>query len=251
MKKADKFKLLTFFSISLTIFLSSCIDTGVQIIPDSFNLRTQFKIVNLNTNVGNASFTIKDNAGATVTTVSNLAAGSEYPASGQPFFDTPAGSKTFSITYSGISATDEIKQTLPSDKKIRIFLIGDAGTRTLVYSSQRYLEAEKGTDLGKSIFLPDTTSVYIFNGSTDVTIDSVNFNGGGVNKTLTTAVAAGKGSGKYSNIKTAASYNVTIYSGGSAVSTFTMNAQSESRYTLVLFGSKAANNLQGKVFLDD
>lgn len=248
MKKADKFKLLTFLSISLIIFLSSCIDTSVQVIPDSFNLRSQFKIVNLNAGVGNATFTIKDANGTTVTTVSNLALGSDGPAE---FFDTPAGSKTFNISYSGITTPDEIKLSLPSDKKIRLFLIGDAATRTLVFTSQRYLEAAKGTDLGKSIFLPDTTGVMIFNGSTDAKIDSVNFSGGGVNKTLAVSVAPGKGSGGYSKIKTAASYNVTIYSGDAAVLTTTMQAQSESRYTLVLYGSKAASTLQSKSFLDD
>ena len=60
MNKADRVKLIYFFSISLLIFLYGCIDTNVQVIPSSFDFRSQLKVVNLASKSGTGSFILLD-----------------------------------------------------------------------------------------------------------------------------------------------------------------------------------------------
>ncbi len=207
MKKADRFKLLYFISISLIIFLNGCIDTGVQVIPSSFDLRSQFKIVNLATDVGSASFTVLDAEGNSVATVSSLAFGDEYPGSGQDFVDMPSGSKTFNVTYSASGvASNAFAKALPTDWKMRIFLTGNAAERKLVVSTQRYLEQQKDSDYGKGVYRPDSSSFMIFNATADASVTDVEVKGATVDTTITfsSAVGAGKAeSGFHAQGKTA------------------------------------------------
>jgi hypothetical protein len=259
MNKADRVKLIYFFSISLLIFLYGCIDTNVQVIPSSFDFRSQLKVVNLTSLGGAATVKVLDNTKKVVVTVSALNVGDEYPGSGTAFIDIPAGTHTFISSFANISKTiDTVVQSLDSDKKVRLFLIEKAdSTRKLISCFQRYTTQTKGSAYGKGLYPADSACVLFFNGASDISIAAIEVKGTTGSATvfdstitISKELSTGQASAYY-KLKIASNYAITFKDpdgNSSAVATFT--PQSQGRYSAVVYGSKSAT-YKSKVYTDD
>jgi hypothetical protein len=258
MNKADKVKLIYFFSISLLIFLYGCIDTNVQVIPSSFDFRSQLKIVNLASQGGAVTAKILDNKKQVVASTSGLNVGDEYPGSGVSFLDIPAGTHTFIASFANSAKPDTVTESLDSDKKVRLFVVEDASGRpSLVKCFQRYTTQLKGSAYGKGLYPADSVSILFFNGGSDTTLDQIEVKGTNGTTTvfdstitLSTALTTGQASA-YFKLKVAPNYAITFISTDgslSTVATFTPLAQS--RYSAVVYGSKSAT-YKSKVYTDD
>jgi hypothetical protein len=258
MNKADRVKLIYFFSISLLIFLYGCIDTNVQVIPSSFDFRSQLKIVNLASLGGAATIKVLDNTKKVVATASALNVGDEYPGSGTAFIDIPAGTHTFIGSFANISKIDTVVQSLDSDKKVRLFLIENAdSTRKLVSCFQRYTTQTKGSAYGKGLYPVDSACVLFFNGARDISVAAIEVKGTTGSTTVfdstitfSTALSTGQAFA-YVKLKIASNYAITFIDPDgnlSAVATFT--PQSQGRYSAVIYGSKSAT-YKSKVYTDD
>lgn len=251
MNKADKFKLLYIFGISLIFFFTGCVDTSVQNIPSSFDFHSQVKIVNLSSNGGAATINVFDVTGAKVASVSSLNVGDEYPGNGQAFLDLQAGSKTFIITYANAPA-DTFKQVTDTDLRMRFFIVDvNDTTRNIVKSVERYTWQQKNTANGKALFPSDSTSIMFFN-SSDVTVAKiiVKSTSPAVDTTITASLTNGKGF-HYTMFKAPGNYTVSFWSASDSLASVSFSPQVQSRYSTVLYGSSIKNTLQSKVFTDD
>jgi hypothetical protein len=258
MNKADRVKLIYFFSISLLIFLYGCIDTNVQVIPSSFDFRSQLKIVNLASKSGAATFVILDNSKKTVASFNGLNVGDEYPASGSAFLDIPAGTHTIIGSFANVAKPDTAIGSLDSDKKVRIFLYEKAdGSLGSSKCFERYTTQLKGSAYGTGLYPKDSTCIMFFNGASDTSVASIEVKGTSGSATvfdstitLSTALSTGQASA-YLKLKIASNYAITFIGPDgnlSAVATFT--PQSQSRYSAVVYGSKSAT-YKSKVYTDD
>ncbi|HKJ81465.1 MAG TPA: hypothetical protein VJ954_05530 [Ignavibacteriaceae bacterium] len=251
MRKADKIKLLSIISISLILFLSGCVDTSVQPIQSSFNFRSQIKIVNLAPNTGSAAVTMAIASGGSNSY--DVAYGDESPASGQPFSDVPAGSKTFDISYTN-GGSNNFKIVTETDMKMRLFILSDTtNTRSLVKSTQRYVWQTKGSDNGKGLYPADTAQLAFVNGCPDVSVSSLIFHVVPTDTTIAdinVSVSKGDflGGRGYAKVK-AGSYSVFVVAGKDTVATMSFNGQSQGRYTAVIYDR--LTNIQNKIFTDD
>ncbi len=99
MNKADKFKLLYIFGISLIFYFIGCVDTSVQNIPTSIDYHSQIQILNLASVNGAVTIDVVNADGSMDGTTGQLNVGDAYPADGQPFMDIPSGAKTFNVTF--------------------------------------------------------------------------------------------------------------------------------------------------------
>ena len=242
MFKHFKNKLL-FFALAASVLLStSCVDTGVQSIPDSITYYSQLKITNLIPGASSASLTLNGQ------TLGSVNFGNETPGPQSAFLTIPSGNKTLIANFGG-ALTDTFKFAATTEYKIRVFLIGATRPYELVANSQRYIWQTKDSDQGKSLFPPDTGQVALFNGSPDVLLNSITFNG--TSDTLTvefdSPLALGDGSG-YTKIKSGA-YNVDVVYNDSMQVSFTNTFAAKGRYTAVIYDLVA--NLKNAIFIDD
>jgi len=258
MNKADKVKLIYFFSISLLIFLYGCIDTNVQVIPSSFDFRSQLKVVNLASKSGTGSFILLDKSKKTVATISGLNVGDEYPASGTAFLDIPAGTHTFIASFANRVKPDTGIGSLDSDKKVRVFVYEKAdGSIGKSNCFERYTTQLKGSAYGTGLYPKDSTCIMFFNGASDTSVAAIEVKGTNgtttvfdstitISKELSTGQASA-----YFKLKMASNYAITFIADDgnlSAVATFT--PQSQGRYSAVVYGSKSAT-YKSKVYTDD
>ena len=253
MNKADKVKLIYFFSISLLIFLYGCIDTNVQVIPSSFDFRSQLKIVNLASQGGAVTAKILDKNKQVVASASGLNVGDEYPGSGVNFLDIPAGTHTFIGSFANGAKPDTVTESLDSDKKVRLFVVEDAsGSPSLVKCFQRYTTQLKGSAYGKGLYPADSVSILFFNGVSDSALTSIEIKGTNgaatvFDSTITNSLSTGQFTA-YFKLKAASNYSIIYSIGISSTTTTTFTPLAQSRYSVVVYGSAT---YKSKVYTDD
>ena len=257
MNKADKFKLLYIFGISLIFYFIGCVDTSVQNLPSSVDYHSQIQIINLASLGGAATIDVVDNTGAVNGSTGQLNVGSAYPADSQPFMDVPSGSKTFNITFANSSFNTSLKLTIDTERKIRLLLINpDSSSSSLVKVDERYTWQEKNSDHAGDLFPADTAQISFFNATPDISVDSIYVQGNLIvdaNEDPVT-LAIGKGS-SYMPFTPPANYTITFkqdttgVGGDPNLATATINAQSQGKYSAILYGTKGS--LQAKVYTDD
>jgi hypothetical protein len=249
MNKADKFKLLYIFGISLIFYFMGCVDTSVQNMPSSVDYQSQIQLVNLASVSGTATIDVVNHEGKTEAS-NQLSVGSAFPADTQPFMDIPSGTKTFKVTFSNSSFNNDFKLTVDTERKIRLFLINpDSSSTNMIKTDERYIWQTKNSDNAGDLYPAGTVSVAFFNASPTETIDSLFAQ----DSTLTPSLAVGKGLG-YMPF-TAGSITVTFkkdtsgVGGDPVLATATFDAQSQGRYSAVLYGT--TGNLHAKIYTDD
>jgi hypothetical protein len=244
MNKADKFKLLYIFGISLIFYFMGCVDTSVQNIPTSIDYQSQIQLVNLASASGTATIDVV-NADGSIDASTQLNVGSAYPADTQPFMDIPSGTKTFKVTFSNSSFNSEFKLTIDSERKIRLLLYNpDASSTNLVKLDERYTWQEKNSEHAGDLFPADTAQISFYNASPDVSVDSIFVQGNAID--LSSSLAVGKGT-SYMPFDPA-NYTIT-FKDTVNLATATINAQSTGKYSAILYGTQG--NLQAKVYTDD
>lgn len=246
MWKTHEFKFLLPI-ISVIFLLSGCVDTSVQNIPDSFNLVSQIKLVNLVATGGNATLTLSGEQ------FGSVAPGSETPAAGQPFREVPAGTKVLVFANSDTTLSDNF--STDTDYKMRVFIVGNnTSGYSIVKSLQRYIWQQKGTASGQALFPADTAQVTVFNASPGVVIDALAFrkvsDSTSTTVELGTPVAFGTGS-PYIKLAapTSTEYQVFVVQGTDTLSTISMTVGPQSRYTGVIYDVSTA--IKNNVFIDD
>ncbi len=251
MNKADKFKLLYIFGISLIFYFIGCVDTSVQNIPTSIDYHSQVQLINLAAHNGAATINIVNADGVAEGSTGQLNVGDAYPADGQPFMDLPSGTKTFNVTFTS-GATASFKLTIDTERKIRLLLVNpDASTTNLIKGDERYTWQEKNSSNAGDLFPADTAQISFFNATPDATIDSAFVQG---ELQDIPSLSVGKGT-PYLMYTPPATFTITFKqdttgAGGNPVlATATIGAQSQGRYSAILFGTQG--NLQAKVYTDD
>ena len=255
MNKADKMKLFYIFGVSLIFFLSGCIDTNVTNVPSSVDFHSQVKLVNVASDVGNASITLGQVTGGTLNAqlTGSLALGAELPASGAPYADISSGAKTMIVKYDNVAVPDTFKFTLDSQTKMRIFIIGNsnAGSRNTVRLIERYTFQAKNTSDGSTLFPPDTASIQFYNATADSSDAMITLASSDNSVKLDTAYNDLAFGGQFHYLKVKAtgnSYKISTVAGSDTVST-TFTPAAKDRYTGVLYGRAGGYVL--KILTDD
>ncbi len=238
MLEKSKIQILLILSFSIVLFLVGCVDTSVNPIPDSFNFRSQVKVVNL---AGQSATIDLINKSGDKTSFGTVAFGAESQGG---FKDIPAGSKTLMFN------SESYKVTTETDRKIRLFVMGATSSeRHVVKLTERYIFQTKNSPNNEDLYPKDSAVVAFINGSFDASIDGLHATANGIDTTITFAssVAPGKGMGGI-QLK-AADYTIGLMIGDSTYTSFPAKLGSQNRYTAVAYDS--TNNLKGNIFLDD
>lgn len=244
MNKADKFKLLYIFGISLIFYFVGCVDTSVDNIPTTFDFHSQVQVVNLASVNGTATIDIVNADGTTDATTGQLNVGDTFPADGQAFQDVPSGAKTVKVTFG--SSTSSIRLTLDTERKMRLFLYNpDQNSVDIIKGVERYTWQEKNSDNSGDLFPPDTASISFFNASPDVSVDSIFVQGVPVD--LSASLSVGE-STSYIPFTPVGNYAVT-FKDTTDLASASKDLQSQGRYTAILYGTQG--NLQAKIYTDD
>lgn len=238
MKIPYKHLLLLVFLYFTTAFFVGCVDTSVNPIPDRIDYSSQMKVVNLATGAGSATLTLDGQS------LGSVSFGGEIPGSGSGFLTIPSGSRNLAVSFdNGQSKTFRFSAT--TEYKFRAFLIGASTNPSLVIVNQRYTWQSKDSENGQPLFPADTAWVSVFNGSPDITVNSIEI---GTELTEFDApVETGKSSGYVKNA--AGTYNIVITYNDTQTLTFNHSLNSKSRYTIVLYDEAA--QIKYAVLLDD
>lgn len=230
MRLPDKVKFLFVLCSGLIFFVSGCVDTSVQTIPDQIVYNSQVKFTNLVAGAGTATLTLNGNSIGTV-------------GFGEETSDmtVQAGAKTLNVSYA--TATDQqYLFSTDTDYKLRVYLIGTASSSSVQKNNQRYIFATP--DIPQ-----DTAQVAFFNGSPDITLNSISIIGSDTTDIDLGAMALGDNQ-SYMMVQ-AGTYSFDIAYNDSLQTSFTdthpVNAMQ--RYTVVVYDT--LGNLQLKVFTDD
>lgn len=243
-----KTRLLLAISSISALLIAGCVDTSVNPIPDSIVYYSQMKVVNLVQGAGQATLSLNGES------LGTAAFGGEAPGD---FLQVPSGSKTLAASFAS-APNNTYKFSATTDRKFRVFLVGDAAKNSAVIMTQRYVWQTKDSNEGAALFPDGYGWVAFFNGSPDAVVNSVNI--GGDVTTFTDGLVMGKGNGY---LKVAAgsydiSFNITFKFAvndsteiDSTMNTtpFNYTIGSKSRYTTVLYDS--ATTLQSAVLVDD
>jgi len=260
MRKIDKIKFIILSGFTmLVLFFAGCVDTGVNNIPQSLDLRSEINIVNLTVGSGTATVKVYGSI-ADPDALSQDSLASKYDVSKTQintaiafgnetgYKNLPAGSKMIIVNYSGIAKIDTFKLVANTNYKLRMFLFGNSSGRSLVKSTERYLWQKPGSSEGASLFPANKGFVKIVDASPDaddiVSVDIMS------SDTVTVALGLSfKDIGSYIELKSGTNYTFTLLSSSGTLSTFTLSPSSKGRYTAIMYD--AAATLKSKVFTDD
>lgn len=241
MKIPYKHLMLLVFLFLTTVFIAGCVDTSVNPIPSSINYSSQMKVVNLATGAGSASLSLSGQSLGSVTF------GGELPGSQAAFLTIPSGSKTLVASFDN-GSSKSFRFSATTDYKFRAFLVGSAADTTgpsLVIVNQRYVWQTKDSENGKPLFPADTAWISVFNGSPDITINSIKI--GANENEFSTPLELGKNSTYLKNV--AGNVTIDITYNDTETLSFSYDLSAKSRYTIVLYDVSA--NLKYAVLLDD
>lgn len=232
--------LLVFLSLT-TVFIAGCVDTSVNPIPSSIDYSSQMKVVNLATGAGSATLTLNGQSLGTV----NF--GGELPGPQAGFLTIPSGSKTLVASFDN-GSSKSFRFSATTEYKFRAFIVGSAADTvgpSVVIVNQRYIWQTKDSENGQKLFPADTGWVSVFNGSPDITINSVAM---GTNENeFDTPLGLGQSSGYIKN--SAGTFNVVITYNDTETLSFSLDLNAKSRYTIALYDVSA--NLKYAVLVDD
>ncbi len=233
--------MLLVFLYLTTIFFAGCVDTSVNPIPSSINYSSQMKVVNLATGAASVSITLNGQ------NLGNVPFGGELPDANSGFLTIPSGSKTLNATFNNGTAKS-FRFSAATEYKFRAFLVGNAADTTgpsVVIVNQRYIWQTKDSENGQKLFPADTAWISVFNGSPDITINSISFDSN-LNE-FATPLALGQTSGYLKNAQ--GQVNVEIIYNDTDTLVFNHNFSSKGRYTIALYDVSA--NLKYAVLVDD
>ncbi len=231
--------LLTFSFI--IIFINSCVDTSVQNISP-IDYKSQIQFVNLANNVGSAAILVDGQSFGT------LNFGDELPGG---YREISSGSKSVVIDYSAAGVpNDTFKVVFETERKMRVFIIGDASSRSFVKVHERYIWQTKDSKEGANLFPPDTFKIMIFHGAPGVrSIGSVRIKVATKDTTVALPLSYGKAS-SYIALRAGLPYTFIAYSDrGDSLSSVNLTPEARRAYTAVLYGSPGA--IRSKVFIND
>jgi hypothetical protein len=229
MRLPDKVKFLLVLCSGLIFFITGCVDTSVQTIPDQIVYHSQVKFTNLVTGAGTATLSMNGQS------IGDLGYGEETS-----LLTVQAGSKTLSATYTG-AADQQYLFSLDTDYKYRVLIVGTASSSSIVKNTQRYIFQTPDVPA-------DSAVITFFNGSSSDTVNSIDISGpqtGGV----TTALAPGDFSTSSSYAPGDYTVQVSYSNVVSMSKTFNYSIAKAHKYTAVVYDT--LSTLKFKVFMDD
>lgn len=233
-----KTRLLLAIGFISALLIAGCVDTSVNPLPDKIEYSSQMKVVNLVSGADQATLTLNGQS------LGSAALGSEVPGSGTDFLTVLSGSKTLISNFSSASI-DTFKFAAATERKFRVFLVGDVTDNSAVIMTQRYVWQTKDSQEGTALFPDGSGWIAFFNGSPDAVLNSVTIDGTAT--TFTGGLAMGKGKGY---IKLAAgTHDFVLYYNNNQTLTFTYNLASKGRYTAVVYD--VAASIKNAVLVDD
>lgn len=241
MKIPYKHVLLLVFFYLTTVFFAGCVDTSVNPIPSRIDYSSQMKVVNLATGAGSATITLNGQSLGSVTF------GGELPGPQSAFLTVPSGSKTLVASFDN-GRSKSFRFSATTDYKFRAFLVGSAADTvgpSIVLVNQRYVWQTKDSENGKPLFPADTAWISVFNGSPDITINSIKI--GANENEFSTPLEVGKNSSYLKNV--AGNFTIEITYNNTETISFSYSLNSKSRYTIALYDVSA--NLKYAVLVDD
>jgi hypothetical protein len=229
MRLPDKVKFLLVLCSGLIFFISGCVDTSVQTIPDHIVYNSQVKFTNLVTGAGTATLSLNNQS------VGDLGFGEE-----SSLLTFQAGSKTLSATFSNAANTQYLF-SLDTDYKYRVLLVGTAASSNAVRNAQRYIFQTPDVSA-------DSALVTFFNGSPGGTVLGMAISGPQTGS-VSTALSTGDFSSTESYIPGDYSVEVTYANVDTLSTTFTYSVEKAHKYTAVVYDT--LSTLKFKVFMDD
>lgn len=234
-----KTRLLLAIGFISALLIAGCVDTSVNPLPDKIEYSSQMKVVNLVSGADQATLTLNGQS------LGSAALGSEVPGSGTDFLTVLSGSKTLISNFSSASI-DTFKFAAATERKFRVFLVGDVTDNSAVIMTQRYVWQTKDSQEGTALFPDGSGWVAFFNGSPNAVLNSVTIDS--TKTTFTGGLAMGKAKGY---IKLAAgSHDFELNYDNNKTLTFTQNIASKGRYTAVVY-NPVADSLTTVVLVDD
>lgn len=233
-----KTRLLIAIGFISVLLIAGCVDTSINPIPDSIAYSSQMKVVNLVEGAGQATLTLNGQP------LGTAAFGSEVPGSGTDFLTVPSGSKVLAASFTS-AANNTYQFAATTDRKFRVFLVGDATKNSAVIMTQRYVWQTKDSQEGATLFPDGSGWVAFFNGSPDAVLNSVNIDGTTTNFTGGLAMGQGKGYVKLA----AGSHNFVVTYNNNQTLSFTYNVASKGRYTAIVYD--VAASIKNAVLVDD
>ncbi len=231
MRLPDKVKFLLVLCSGLIFFISGCVDTGVQTIPSKIVYNSQVKFTNLVAGAGTATLTLNGQSIGTV-------------AFGEETSDmtVQAGSKTLDVAYAS-AANQEYLFSTETDYKLRVYLLGTAGSNNYLKNLQRYIF--------QTLDIPqDTAQVSFFNGSPDITLNSISLNSSSDTTDIDLGSMALGDTEPYMLVRSDTySFDIAYNDSLEASFTDTHALSSMHRYTVVVYDT--LGSLKLKVFTDD
>ncbi|MDT3695480.1 MAG: hypothetical protein ROY99_03745 [Ignavibacterium sp.] len=231
-------RLLFTISFVSALLIAGCVDTSVNPIPDSIEYSSQIKVVNLVSGAGLASLILNGQS------LGSADLGGEVPGSGNGFLTITSGNKTLTANFASANS-NSYKFAATTERKFRVFLVGNDSSNSAVVMNQRYVWQTKDSKEGEALFPDGFGWVAFFNGSPDAVLNSVSIDG--TETTFTGGLATGKAKG-YIKL-TAGSHSFNISYNDTLNTTFDLNVASKSRYTAVVYD--VAASIKNAVLVDD
>jgi len=236
MPKKSYIRILLLFGIALVFTINGCVDTSVQPIPSKIDYQSSIKVVNLAEGLSSAQFSMKTPDGKTID-LGTIDFGTEDHA-GSSFMDVPAGAKTLTFNNESLKFNTDV------DKKIRIFVYGDAANRDFKKFTQRYIF--QTTD-DTTVFKPGKGAVAFINASNS-DIDGIqSIKGSDTSMVSESTLEQGDMVGY--TFMAPGQYTFNFMADGSIVNTLKYSVQALRKSTAAVYGSQSS--LQHKVFTDD
>ncbi|MGD0591362.1 MAG: hypothetical protein ABSA44_11290 [Bacteroidota bacterium] len=242
MKLFLKFGSAIVVCVTLAFYFNGCVKVDNPV-ASSVDIRTSVKFVDLANNGSTMSVS-----------VDGISVGSFAFQNYSGYVDLPAGGRKFAFTYG--TTVDTVKQAIAPDYKSSFFSIQQTGDTSRTYA----IFYERVTYSGAVTFVPRNVLVRFINLSSDTatTIKSgVNFHLTGVmvDTVVTDSSTAALGFLKSSSYIQAPLTNAPKYYIVGAQEDTLVSASavslSEGRYSVVLYGSKTASNLQSIILKED
>jgi len=213
--------------VVILLGLVSCVDINKTNIPPGIDYRTMARFAHFAVGVGAANITLDETAVGSV----NFGAETAYG-------DYPAGTRVMKVTYS--AARDTVKKAFETDRKVTVFIVGDATARDYIVANERYIFAAKG--------VKDSALVRVFNASPDAGNVNLTAVAGTTTASLASNLAFKKASA-YAKV-VAGTYQLTAVAGSDTLFKNVSQAFAAlQRYTIAVYDQKAS--IKQKVLVDD
>lgn len=234
------YKILVFFLAFSLISLVSCVDTSVQNITLK-DYKSHIQFVNLVKGVSSLTIAVDGQS------LGSVNFGAELPGGYREF---PSGAKKVILSY---PIPGVLNDTLPivfeTERKIRIFIIGDTSLPTFVKGDERYIWQTKDSREGAHLFPADTFQIRVFHGASGTgNITDIRIKTPVKDTTISFPVAYGRVS-SYFKLRVGVPYTFIAYASRDSLSSVTISPESKRRYTVVLYDS--AGTRKSKFFIDD